>query len=116
MNDLQWTAEEESLLKELTDLAYLREIADLIEELKVQVSRMDSEDKLWDMYNQLQFRKLELEKKYRKTSNRMMLLGKLLAEKRILQNEILGFSPARRQAIKHYASLWTDEEEMETIN
>ncbi len=110
MNDLQWTAAEESLLKELTDLAYQREIADIIEELKVQVNRIDSEKKLWELYNQLQFQKLELEKKYKKTSNRMMLLGKLLAEKRILQDEILGFSPARRQAIKQYASLWTEEE------
>lgn len=110
MNDLQWTAAEESLLKELTDLAYQREIADIIEILKAQVNRIDSEKKLWELYNQLQFQKLELEKKYKKTSNRMMMLGKLLAEKRILQDEILGFSPARRQTIKQYASLWTEEE------
>lgn len=116
MNELPWTTAEENLLKELTDQAYQREIADFIEELKGQVNRINSEDKLWELYNQLQFRKLELEKKYKKTSNRMMLLGKLLAEKRILQDEILGFSPARQQTIKHYASLWTDEEEMENIN
>jgi len=110
MRDLSWNADEEEHFQKLLQLAYNRDIKKVILEIKKLVSNLDTEANLLDFYDQIQFIRLELDKKHRKSQPRLMQLGKFLAEELIFTDEILSFSSSKQKIILQNASLWQEEE------
>lgn len=101
---------EEKFLQDLIDSAYEEEVKNQIRKIQFLASEMENVSDLQDFHHQIAFLKLELEKKYRKNQKPQILAGKLIAEKRISEEQIRFFNPAFQKAVLQYASMWQDED------
>ncbi len=49
MDDIKWTSEEKKLSRRIFDLAFQRELADIIAEFKARAAQVQDSDALWAM-------------------------------------------------------------------
>lgn len=110
MKDTPINPSDEQVFRTLVESVYQLEVKNLIAEIRLLATEMESEEDLRDFYPQVNFLKLELEKKYRKNQKPQILIGKLLAEKLIQPAQIQSLSPSFQKAVLNYASMWQEDD------
>src|SRR5216684_8852277 len=90
-NEPIWSRSEKALARKAFDAALGRELHEVIQEAKKMVSQIQQSSDLWDMEHYLTQRRKEINRKYDFRGSRLIdVLGRLLYEKRLREDELRG--------------------------
>jgi Photoprotection regulator fluorescence recovery protein len=108
-NEPTWSRKEKSIARAAFDGALGRELQELIQETKRIASQISQPSDLWDLERQLTKRRKEIDRKYEYRASRLKdVVGRLLFENRITEEELRGLSEDRMESIRSFAKFLRD--------
>jgi len=108
-NEPTWSRKEKSIARAAFDGALGRELHELIQQTKQMASQISQPSDLWDLERQLTKRRKEIDRKYEYRASRLKdVLGRLLYESRITEEELRGLSEDKMESIRAFAKFLED--------
>jgi len=108
--ELRWSRSEKAAARKAFDAALNRELQQLIQETKQQASRMTQPSELWDLEHLLTQRRKEIDRKYDNRFSRMTdVLGRLLYEKRLSDEDLRDVGHDKLRLIRSFAQFLTED-------
>jgi hypothetical protein len=105
MHDIKWTSEEKKLSRRIFDLAFQRELADIIAEFKARAAQVQDSDALWAMQEFLDEKQRDLNAKYDyRYSQLIWVFSVLLRQKHIDESELVGLAEEKLMLIRSILS------------
>jgi len=102
--DLRWSRSEKTVARKAFDAALNRELQELIEGTKRQASRIKEPSELWDLERLLTQRRKHIDRKYDSRYSRLTdVLGRLLYEKRLSEEDLRGLGDEKLRLIRSFA-------------
>jgi hypothetical protein len=103
-NEPIWSRSEKALARKAFDAALGRELHEVIQEAKKMASQIQQSSDLWDLELYLTQRRKEIDRKYDFRGSRLTdVLGRLLYENRLGEEELGGLREDKRKAIRSFA-------------
>ena len=103
-SDLVWTRSEKKIARKAFDAALKQELDEVIQEAKQRASRIKEPADLWDLEDYLTQRRKEINSKYDFRGSRLThVLGKLLYEGRVQEEQLRGIDEDKLKAVRSYA-------------
>jgi hypothetical protein len=106
VHDIKWTNSEKKLARELFESALQKELAEIIAEFKRKAAAVSEPDDLWSLLKRTDWKREEIDQKYDfRYSQLLHVLGHLLREQRITEDELHGLSEEKLAIILRIAAL-----------
>jgi Photoprotection regulator fluorescence recovery protein len=113
-SELLWTRSEKKIARKAFDAALKRELEEVIQEAKQRAGQIKEPSDLWDLENYLTRRRKEINSKYDSRGSRMThVLGKLLYEGRLGEEQLRSLSREKLDAIRSYKEFLSELETTE---
>ena len=105
-NEPMWSRSEKIVARKAFDAALGRELHEVIQETQKMASQIQQPSDLWDLEHYLTQRRKEIDRKYDyRYSQLTHVFGKLLYEKRVREEELLGLGEDKLKSIRSLAQL-----------
>jgi Photoprotection regulator fluorescence recovery protein len=103
-NEPIWSRSEKALARKAFDAALGRELHEVIQEARKMASQIQQSSDLWDLEHYLMERRKEIDRKYDFRGSRLIdVLGRLLYEKRLREEELRGLQEDKLNSIRSVA-------------
>jgi photoprotection regulator FRP-like protein len=103
-NEPIWSRSEKALARKAFDAALGRELHEVIQEARKMASQIQQSSDLWDLEHYLTERRKEIDRKYDFRGSRLIdVLGRLLYEKRLREEELRGLQEDKLNSIRSVA-------------
>jgi len=108
-NEPIWSRSEKALARKAFDAALGRELHEVIQEAKKMASQIQQSSDLWDLEHYLTQRRKEINRKYDFRGSRLIdVLGRLLYENRLNEEELRGLREEKMKSIRSFAQFLRD--------
>ena len=108
-NEPIWSRSEKAIACAAFDAALGRELHEVIQEVKHKASQIKQSSDLWDLEHYLTERRKEIDRKYDFRSSRLTdVLGRLLFENRLGEDDLRGLREEKMKAIRSFAQFLRD--------
>jgi hypothetical protein len=108
-NEPIWSRSEKAIARKAFDAALKRELHEVIEETKQLASRIKQPSGLWDLERYLTERRKDINGKYDIRGSRLKdVLGKLLYENRLAEEDLRGLREEKMKSIRSFAQFLRD--------
>jgi hypothetical protein len=109
-NDPIWSRSEKALARKAFDAALGRELHEVIQEAKKMANQIEQSSDLWDLEHYLTERRKEINRKYDFRGSRLVdVLGRLLYENRLGEEDLRGLREEKMKSIRSFAQFLRDE-------
>ena len=109
-NEPIWSRSEKTIARKAFDAALGRELHEVIQEAKKMASQIEQSSDLWDLEHYLTQRRKEIDRKYDYRGSRLTdVLGRLLYENRLGEEELHGLREDKLKPIRSFAQFLRDE-------
>ena len=109
-NEPIWSRSEKALARTAFDAALGRELHEVIQEAKKMASQIQQSSDLWDLEHYLTQRRKEINRKYGFRGSRLIdVLGRLLYEKRLREDELRGLREDKLKSIHSLAKFLAED-------
>jgi hypothetical protein len=103
-HDQMWSRSEKAIAHRVFDAALNRELHEVLQETKQMASKITKASQLWDLENYLTERRKEIDRKYdRRSSQLTSVLGRLVYEGGVKEEELRGLKEDKLNSIRSYA-------------
>jgi len=101
MHDFNWTAAEKKIARRIFDTALQRELDATVAKVKELAAKAANPDDIWALEEYISEHRRDIDQKYDyRYSQLIFVFGRLLREKRISDEELVGLASEKIQAIK----------------
>ena len=108
--DMRWSRSEKAVARKAFDAALSRELHEVMQQAKQRVDRMKEPSELWDLELFLTQRRKEIDRKYDSRYSRLPdVLGRLLYEKRLSENDLRGLEDRKLQLTRSFAQFLAED-------
>jgi hypothetical protein len=108
-NEPNWSRSERAVARRVFDAALKRELQDVIRKAKQMANQIKEAADVWELENFLTRHRKSIDRKYDFRSSRLtQMLGALLCERRISEEELGGLGEDKRKAIRSYAKIFSE--------
>ena len=108
-NEPSWSRSEKVVARTAFDAALRRELQEVMQEAKQMVSRMKGPVDLWDLERYLTERRKDIDRKYDARGSRLKdVLGRLLYENRLGEEDLRGLRKEKMKSIRSFAQFLRD--------
>ena len=105
-----WSRSEKALARKAFDAALGRELHEVIQEAKKMASQIQQSSDLWDLEHYLTGRRKEIDRKYDFRGSRLTdVLGRLLYENRLGEEDLRGLREDKRKGIRSFAKFLAED-------
>lgn len=105
-NQPVWSKSEKVIARRVFDAALKRELQDVTEKAKRKANQIKEPADLWGLERYLTRRRNEIDRKYDFRASRLTeVLGRLLYERRISEEELHGLAEDKMKAVRSYAKI-----------
>jgi len=102
MENITWSPEEKKVARKIFDKAYHNEMEEVKKLLESKVQKIKSGKDIWEINDFLTERRISIDKKYDYRYSRLIIvLGILLSENYLTENDLNGFSEEKIEIIKN---------------
>jgi hypothetical protein len=109
-NEPIWSRSEKAIARKACDAALKRELHDLMQEIKKMASQIQQPSDLWDLEHYLTERRKEIDRKYDFRGSRLRdVLGRLLYETRLNEEELRGLGEDKLKLIRSFAKFLAED-------
>ena len=109
-NEPIWSRSEKVIARTAFDAALGRELHEVIQEAKKMASQIQQSSDLWDLEHYLTQRRKEIDRKYEYHYSRLTdVLGRLLYEKRLREEELRGLREDKLKPIRSFAKFLAED-------
>ena len=109
-NEPIWSRSEKTIARKAFDAALGRELHEVIQEAKRMANEIQQSSDLWDLEHHLTQRRKEIDRKYDFRGSRLTdVLGRLLYENRLGEEELGGLREDKRKAIRSFAKFLAED-------
>jgi photoprotection regulator FRP-like protein len=109
-NEPTWSKSEKAIARTAFDAALGRDLQEVMQETKQKASQIKQPSDLWDLEHYLTQRRKEIDRKYDvRGSRRRDVLGRLLHEKRIREEELRGLREDKLKSIRSFAKFLAED-------
>ena len=109
-NDPIWSRSEKALARKALDAALGRELHEVIQEAKKMANQIQQSSDLWHLEHYLTERRKEINRKYDFHGSRLVdVLGRLLYENRLGEEDLRGLREEKMKSIRSFAQFLRDE-------
>ena len=109
-NEPIWSRSEKALARKVFDAALGRELHEVIQAAKKMANEIQKASDLWDLERYLTQRRKDIDHKYNFRSSRLtQVLGRLLSERRISEQELYGLREDKMKAIRSCAEVLSED-------
>ena len=109
-----WTRSEKKIARTAFDAALKQELEEVVQEAKEMAGRIKEPSDLWDLEGHLTRRRKEINSKYDSRGSRLThVLGKLLYEGRLEEEQLRGLSQHQLKAIRSYKDFLSEMDSTE---
>jgi Photoprotection regulator fluorescence recovery protein len=109
-NEPIWSRSEKVIARTAFDAALARELHEVIQEAKKMASQVQQSSDLWDLEHYLTQRRKEIDRKYEYHYSRLTdVLGRLLYEKRLCEEELRGLREDKLKSIRSFAKFLAED-------
>jgi hypothetical protein len=103
-NEPIWSRSEKAIARKVFDVALGQELHEVIQEAKKMASRIQQPSDLWDLEYYLTQRRKEIDRKYDVRGSRLTdVLGRLLYENRLGEEDLRGLPEDKMKSIRSFA-------------
>jgi hypothetical protein len=103
-NDPIWSRSEKTIARAAFDAALARELHEVIQEAKRMAGQIRQSSDLWDLEHYLTQRRKEIDRKYDNRDSRLTdVLGRLLYENRLSEEDLRGLPEDKMELIRSFA-------------
>jgi hypothetical protein len=100
-----WSRSEKSIVRTAFDAALRRELHDVIQQTQRMAIQIQRSSDLWDLEHYLTERRKEIDRKYEYHYSRLTnVLGRLLYENRLSEEELRGLREDKMESIRSFVS------------
>ena len=104
-----WSRSEKSIARKAFDAALGHELHEVIQEAKKMASQIQQSSDLWDLEHYLTQRRKEIDRKYDFRGSRLTdVLGRLLYENRLGDEDLRGLPEEKMKSIRSFAQFLRD--------
>ena len=108
-NEPIWSRSEKAIARTAFDAALGRELHEVIQEAKRMANEIQRSSDLWDMEHHLTKRRKEIDSRYDFRSSRLTdVLGRLLYEHRLSEEDLRGLREEKMKSIRSFARFLRD--------
>jgi len=108
-NEPIWSRSEKAIARKAFDAALGQELHEVIQEVKKMASRIQQPSDLWDLEYYLTQRRKEIDRKYDFRGSRLTdVLGRLLYENRLGEEDLRGLPEEKMKSIRSFAQFLRD--------
>jgi hypothetical protein len=108
-NEPIWSRSEKAIARKAFDVALGQELHEVIQEAKKMASRIQQPSDLWDLEYYLTQRRKEIDRKYDFRGSRLTdVLGRLLYENRLGEEDLRGLPEEKMNSIRSFAQFLRD--------
>jgi hypothetical protein len=108
-NEPIWSRSEKAIARKAFDAALDQELHDLIQEAKRMANEIQKSSDLWDLEHHLTQRRKEIDRKYDFRGSRLTdVLGRLLYENRLGEEDLPGLREEKMKLIRSFAQFLRD--------
>jgi hypothetical protein len=109
-NELTWSRSEKAIARAVFDAALKRELHEIIQQTKQKASRIVGPAEVWELERWLTRRRKDIDQKYQFRNSRLKdVLGRLLYENRLLEEDLQGLSKDKVEKIRSFAQFLAEE-------
>ena len=109
-NEPIWSRSEKALARKAFDAALGRELHEVIQEAKKMASQIQKASDLWDLEHHLTQRRKEIDRKYDFRGSRLTdVLGRLLYENRLGEEDLRGLREEKMKSIRSFAKFLAED-------
>jgi Photoprotection regulator fluorescence recovery protein len=99
-----WSRSEKAIARKAFDAALKRELHEVMQETKKRASQINEPDDLWDLEQNLTERRKDINRKYDPRGSRLKdVLGRLLYENRLGEDDLRGLREEKMKSIRSFA-------------
>jgi len=102
-NEPMWSRSEEAIARKAFDAALKRELQEVMQETKKMASQINEPDDLGELEQYLTERRKDINHKYDSRSRLKDVLGRLLYEKRLGEDDLRGLREVKMKSIRSFA-------------
>src|SRR5579864_5359752 len=108
-NEPIWSRSEKAIARKAFDAALGRELHEVIQEAKKMASQIKEPSDLWDLEHYLNERRKDIDRKYDSRGSRLKdVLGRLLYENRLGEEDLRGLREEKIKSIRSFAQFLRD--------
>jgi len=109
-NEPTWSKSEKAIARTAFDAALKRELHEVMQETKKMASQINEPDDLWELERYLTERRKDINHKYDSRGSRLKdVLGRLLYENRLGENDLRGLREEKMKSIHSFAQFLRDD-------
>lgn len=109
-NEPTWSKSEKAIARTAFDAALKRELHEVMQETKKMASQIHEPDDLWELERYLTERRKDINHKYDSRGSRLKdVLGRLLYENRLGENDLRGLREDKMKSIRSFAQFLRDD-------
>jgi hypothetical protein len=109
-NEPIWSRSEKAIARKAFDAALGRELHEVIQEAKRMADEIQKSSDLWDLEHHLTQRRKEIDRKYDFRGSRLIdVLGRLLYENRLREEDLRGLREEKMKSIRSFAHFLKDD-------
>ena len=109
-NEPIWSRSEKIIARKAFDAALGRELHEVIQEAKKMASQIQQSSDLWDLEHYLTERRKEINRKYDSRGSRLKdVLGRLLYENRLCEEDLRGLREEKMKSIRSFAQFLRED-------
>ena len=109
-NEPMWSRSEKIIARKAFDAALKRELHEVMQEAKQMASQIQQPSDLWDLEHYLTERRKDINRKYDTRGSRLKdVMGRLLYENRIGEDNLRGLGDEKMKAIRSFAQFLRDD-------
>ena len=108
-NEPIWSRSEKAIARKAFDAALKRELHEVMQETKKMASQINEPDDLWSLEQYLTERRKDINRKYDPRGSRLKdVLGRLLYENRLGEDDLRGLREEKMKSIRSFAQFLRD--------
>ena len=108
-NEPIWSRSEKAIARKAFDAAMKRELHEVMQEAKQMANQINKADDLWDLERYLTERRKDIGRKYDARGSRLKdVLGRLLYENRLGEEDLRGLREEKIKSIRSFAQFLRD--------
>jgi Photoprotection regulator fluorescence recovery protein len=109
-NEPIWSRSEKTIARKAFDAALGRELHEVIQEAKKMASQIQKASDLWDLEHYLTESRKKIDRKYDSRGSRLKdVLGRLLHENRLREEDLRGLRKEKMKSIRSFAQFLRDD-------
>lgn len=110
VHEPMWSRSEKIIARKAFDAALKRELQEVMQEAKQMASQIQQPSELWDLEHYLTERRKDINRKYDTRGSRLKdVMGRLLYESRIGEDNLRGLGDEKMKAIRSFAQFLRDD-------